>query len=215
MRRPTFLLALVFLAAGVADGAPTPHIHDVPSAIEQALRVSVMIEADGVYGAGVLIDPPRGLILTDYHVVEEMKTPRASLRSGKSGEARIVSFDRQHDLALLSAPALRDPRLEPPTIADASAMRPGEELFSIGMPRKLAYTVSRGIVSFVGREYEGAPYLQIDMNINDGNSGGPVVNSSGELVAVMSFIYRHSNGLTFAMPVAEAARVFPQLQRSR
>jgi S1-C subfamily serine protease len=69
--------------------------------------------------------------------------------------------------------------------------------------------VSRGIVSYVGRQMEGARYLQVDMNINDGNSGGPVVSASGEIVGMMSFIYRRSSGLSFALPTSEIVSAFP------
>jgi serine protease Do len=94
-------------------------------------------------------------------------------------------------------------------MGDASHLQPGEEVFAVGMPRKLPFTVSRGVVSFVGREMEGARYLQVDMNINDGNSGGPVVTSNGEFVGIMSFIYRRSQGLSFALPTNEILAAFP------
>jgi S1-C subfamily serine protease len=64
-------------------------------------------------------------------------------------------------------------------------------------------------VSFVGRPVEGERYLQLDMNINDGNSGGPVVAPNGDVVGVMSFVYRRAQGLSFALPTSEIARAFP------
>ena len=67
------------------------------------------------------------------------------------------------------------------------------------------FTVSRGMVSYVGRRIDGNYYLQSDLATNDGNSGGPVVNDRGEVIAVMTFILRDSQGLAFAVPSAWSA----------
>ena len=202
---------LVLLVAQVAGGdAPTVAGRADPAdAVSHALQLTVTLEGGGTYGAGILIDPPAGLILTSDHVVADMASPRVTAFDGRSGTGRIVSRDRVADLALLSVPELRSPKLRPPRLGDATALRPGEEVFAIGTPRRLPFTVSRGIVSFVGREMEGARYLQLDMAINDGNSGGPVLTRKGEVVGVMSFILRRSQGLAFALPVQYAITAFP------
>src|SRR5204863_177219 len=75
----------------------------------------------------------------------------------------------------------------------------------------LGFTVSRGIVSYVNRELDGARWLQTDLPINDGNSGGPVINARGELVGMMSFILRGAQGMSFALPVNVAMGRFRQL----
>jgi serine protease Do len=202
---------LVLLVAQVAGGdAPTVTARvDPADAVSHALKLTVTLEGGGTYGAGILVDPAAGLILTSDHVVAEMSSPRVTAVDGRSGTARIVSRDRVADLALLSVPELRSPKLRPPRLGDATTLRPGDEVFAIGTPRRLPFTVSRGIVSFVGREMEGARYLQLDMAINDGNSGGPVLTRNGELVGVMSFILRRSQGLAFALPVHYAITAFP------
>jgi len=178
-------------------------------AIGEALQLTVSLEGDGAYGSGILIDPPAGIVLTSQHVIEEMTAPRATAYDGRSGTARVIARDRAADLALLSVRELRSPRLRAPRLADMSSLRPGDEVFAIGTPRRLPFTVSRGIVSYVGREMEGARYLQLDMAINDGNSGGPVLTRRGEVVGVMSFILRRSQGLAFALPLGYAVSSFP------
>jgi S1-C subfamily serine protease len=191
---------------------PAPASTELPAAvtsIDAALRVAVMIEGDGVYGSGILIDPHRGLVLTNHHVVQDMHTMRLTGSTGRTSGGIILAVDVKRDLALVQAPMLIFPNMPPPRLGDAGRLRPGDEVFAVGMPRKLAFTVSRGIVSYVGRELEGTQYLQVDMNINDGNSGGPVVDASGEVVGVMSFIYRRAQGLSFAVPTAEIAAAFP------
>jgi serine protease Do len=203
----------VFLVVFRTSSAPASSfasaVPDRVSAVAAALRVAVMIEGAGVYGAGFLIDPARGIVLTNHHVVQEMHTPRLSTYDGRTGVGVVMAVDKVRDLAIVSAPSLATPGLAPPRFGDASHLSPGDEVFAVGMPRKLPFTVSRGIVSYVGREMEGARYLQVDMNINDGNSGGPVVATSGEIVGMMSFIYRRSQGLSFALPTSEMVSAFP------
>lgn len=191
-----------------AAGFALPPPRDVPEAVAQVSLVTVMIEGGGVYGSGILVDPPRGRILTSWHVVSDMKSPRVTAHDGSAGRAKVLTFDRALDLALLEAPALARPDVAPPRFGDPHRLRPGEEVYAIGSPRKLAFTVSRGIVSYVDREMEGARYVQLDMAINDGNSGGPVFNARGEVLGVMSFILKRSQGLAFALPIDEAARAF-------
>jgi S1-C subfamily serine protease len=210
---PTLALAgIALISIAFLHSRPAPASSQVPdqvAAVDAALRVSVVIEGDGVYGSGILIDPQRGMVLTNHHVVQEMHTPRVTGYSGRTSPAVVLAFDARRDLALLSAPGLVMPDLPAPRLGDAAHLRPGEEVFAVGMPRKLPFTVSRGIVAFVGRELEGERYLQLDMNINDGNSGGPVVDSRGQIVGVMSFIYRRAQGLSFAVPTTEIAAAFP------
>lgn len=200
---PTTAASIVPVPSPVGDGR-------VADAVELVLRATVAIEGDGVYGAGILVDPPRGLVLTSDHVIEDMKRPRVTGYDGRSGVGKVIAVDRKLDLALLECPELVTPDLPRPRLADAGRLRPGEEVFAIGSPRKLFFTVSRGIVSFVGRPMDGARYLQLDMAINDGNSGGPVFTKDGEVVAVMSFILRRAQGLSFALPVAYASTAFAE-----
>jgi S1-C subfamily serine protease len=204
----TLSLIIFRTKAAPASQFDQPHSDSV-NAVAAALRVSVMIEGAGVYGAGILIDPENGIVLTNQHVVQDMHTPKVSAYDGRTGVGVVLAIDKQRDLARLKVPALATPGLPAPRLGDATRLRPGEEVYAVGMPRKLPFTVSRGIVSYVGREMEGARYLQVDMNINDGNSGGPVVAASGEIVGMMSFIYRRSNGLSFALPTSEIAAAFP------
>jgi S1-C subfamily serine protease len=222
LSRPRLRLGFALVAVSIATisfiifrsslGTAAPIVNapaDPIAAVAGALRVSVMIEGAGVYGAGILIDPAHGRVLTNQHVVQDMHTPRVSAYDGRTGVGVVLAVDKVRDIAILSVPALATPGLAAPRMGDAGHLQPGEEVFAVGMPRKLPFTVSRGIVSFVGREMDGARYLQVDMNINDGNSGGPVVNASGEIVGVMSFIYRRSQGLSFALPTSEIVAAFP------
>jgi serine protease Do len=165
-----------------------------------------------VYGAGILADPAQGRVLTSLHVIEDMKSPRVTTRDGRKATAKVVRKDTTLDLALLEAPELVSPALERPRFVDVATLRPGEDVYAIGRPRKLPFSVSRGVVGYIDRDMDGGRYVQLDMNINEGNSGGPVFNRHGEVVGVMSFILRRSQGLAFALPATDALAAFNELR---
>jgi serine protease Do len=190
MMKPLLVLSLLCSVASAA--AP-----------KAALDWAVTVEGDGVYGSGVLIDPSHGLVVTCLHVVSEMKQPRVSFADGASYQAKLVDTDRALDVALLRVPPQKRPA---PLFANADG--PGEEIFAVGAPRHLSFTLSRGIVSFVGRVVDGVHWLQTDLPMNEGNSGGPVVNARGELLGLMSFVYRNAQGLSFALPAHLALERF-------
>jgi S1-C subfamily serine protease len=198
------LLTSHALSAPLVERSPHPI-----DAVAEALRMAVMIEGDRSFGSGILINPAAGIVFTNQHVVDKMRVVRVTTYDGRTGMGTVVAVDEVRDLAVLSVPKLITPGLVPPRIGNAGDLRPGQEVYAVGMPRKLRFTVSRGIVSFVSRKMAGTGYLQIDMNINEGNSGGPVVSGYGELVGMMSFIYRRSQGLSFALPSAELVTAFP------
>ncbi len=210
---PRRLVLLTLVAVTVDGRAAAPSPADPATAIERVLKVTVMLEGNGVYGAGILVDPASGTILTSNHVVSDMKAPRAATRDGRRAAAKVIAVDEKLDLALLSAPELADPETPAPAFADPTVLAAGDALYAAGMPRKLPFSLSRGIVAYPAREMDGVPHLQLDMNINEGNSGGPVFTDGGEIVAVMSFIMRRAQGLAFAVPVTDARAAFPKQWR--
>jgi S1-C subfamily serine protease len=173
-------------------------------AIDRALGLAVTIEGSGQYGAGVLVDAARGLIVTNDHVVQGMSAPSVTFFDGAVAKARVVREDASLDLALLAVAP--QPKRAQARWGDASALHAGDEVFAIGFPRRLGFTVSRGIVSYVDRRLEGMRYLQTDIPINEGNSGGPVIDEEGNIVGLMAFVYRNGQGLSFALPADYASR---------
>ncbi len=170
----------------------------------RALQWSAAIRGDGYYGAGLVVDK-RGYVLTCHHVVKDMKSISVSFQDTGDLPARLVDFDEDLDLALL------DVGVERPVVAPFASFlgaRIGDEVLSVGSPRRMDFTVAWGIVSYVGRRMVGHYYLQTDLPTNGGNSGGPVVNGRGEVVGVMSFNLRQSQGLSFATPIDVAYERF-------
>jgi S1-C subfamily serine protease len=212
IRRFTRLLALALTigitTSALAQPTPQPAIDNRVSGIARALAFTVVIEGSGIYGAGALVAPARGLVLTNYHVVQNMTAPRVTFSDGAQAAGQVIDFDPKLDLALVKIPPQRRPG---PVFAEAGGIQPGEELYAIGNPRHLGFSVARGIVSFVDRQVEGVKYLQTDLPINEGNSGGPLVNARGELVGVMTFVLKRAQGLSFALPASYAPSRFTML----
>lgn len=189
-----------------AGQEPPPRDRENPSArevAERALAVSAFVRGGGVYGAGVVIEPR--YVLTCLHVVEPMKQIRVTTAGGVPQPARIVDRDGKLDLAVLE---LETPSSESARLASAFDVRMGDTVFAMGAPRRMTFSLGRGIVSFVGRTYDGQYYLQTDIATNSGSSGGPVLDELGRVIAVSSFILRDSHGLAFAMPIDHAYRRF-------
>jgi S1-C subfamily serine protease len=170
----------------------------------RALDFSVFVRAGRTYGAGVLVDH-KGHVLTCWHVIEGMEPLRVSFSDGSAYDAVLVDSDRELDLALLRIDRQTDPQLTPASI---TSVQPGDDVYALGAPRKLAFSLGRGMASFVGRPFANAYFLQTDLAMNAGSSGGPVMNDRGEVIAISSFVLRDSEGIAFALPIDYAYRRF-------
>lgn len=151
-----------------------------------------------------------GLIFTNRHVVRSRKTVDVTYSDGTESSADVIFRDREKDLAILR-PA--NPRVKTPLpLCYASYPKPGEEVFVLGNPRGLANTVTKGIVSSVRRaegEFrsvvpEGTTLIQTDAAVNPGNSGGPLLNSNGEVIGIVTFKTSTGEGLNFALSIIDA-----------
>jgi len=176
---------------------------------ERALRSTLFIRVGSTYGAGILLGPS-GLVLTCAHVIEDASPIEVEFGNGARTMAKPIDRDVQLDLALLEITAQPAPGLRIGSIANVSI---GDEVFTMGAPRRMAFSLHRGMVSFVGRDFDGVRYLQTDLPANAGNSGGPVINDRGEIIAIMSFILRESEGIAFALPIDYALERFGERLR--
>lgn len=167
-------------------------------------------------GSGIIMDP-RGYILTALHVVQDVDEIQVALQDGRIFGAQLVGSDTLTDLAVLRIDAGNLPVI--PVNPDYVA-RPGDVVLAIGNPYNLGQTVTQGIVSATGRISLGSGYaefIQMDAAINEGNSGGALVNSRGELVGIASASYqsefssRGSQGIYFALSYQLAERIMQQL----
>jgi S1-C subfamily serine protease len=158
-------------------------------------------------------------VLTNYHVIEDARLIEVTLFDGKTYEAEIVGKDASTDLAVLKIAAPAD-TLFPAEFGDSRNLRVGQRVYAIGNPFGFERTLSTGIISSLNRTLPARnrrlikSVIQIDAAINPGNSGGPLLDSHGRLIGVNTAIASpngQSAGVGFAIPVANIARVVPQL----
>lgn len=156
-----------------------------------------------------------GYIMTNAHVVDGADEVIVTLTDKREFKAKIVGADKRSDVAVVKIEATGLPAVK---LGDVGRLKVGEWVMAIGSPFGLENSVTAGIVSAKQRDTgELLPLIQTDVAINPGNSGGPLINMRGEVVGVNSQIYSRSGGfmgISFAIPIDEAARVSDQLRAS-
>lgn len=163
-------------------------------------------------GSGVIVDRD-GYIVTNYHVIRGAQEIRVQLADGRVGEASVVGTDPDTDLAVLEIDL---PDLPVMSLGRSDSLRIGDVVLAIGNPFGLSQTVTQGIVSATGRGQLGVTtfenFIQTDAAINLGNSGGALVNTSGELVGINTAVVAEQDvGIGFAIPVNLVRGVVGQL----
>jgi S1-C subfamily serine protease len=161
----------------------------------------------------------KGLVLTNNHVVENAENLEVTLADKSKVPAKLVGRDPQNDLAVIRVNVARE-KLTPLRLGDSSQLQVGQMAIAIGNPFGLDRTVTRGVVSAVGRSLKSETgrqirnVIQTDAAINPGNSGGPLLNSRGEVIGVNTVIITPSGGsvgIGFAVPVNTVKKLLPQL----
>ena len=162
-------------------------------------------------GSGFLIDP-RGYILTNFHVVAGAQTIEVILGDKSRYPAKFVGADQRNDVALVKI----DPKgkqLAALTLGDSSTLQVGQKVLAIGNPFGFQSTLTTGVVSALGRTVQTSETtfidaaIQTDASINRGNSGGPLINTHGDVIGINSAIYTPSGtaaGIGFAIPINTA-----------
>ncbi len=171
-------------------------------------------QAEGL-GSGFIIDA-EGHVVTNNHVIDGADKMTVTLHDGTELPARLVGRDPLTDLALLKIEGGDDL----PTIAfgDSERARVGDWVVAIGNPFGFGGSATAGIISARGRDIKSGPYddyLQIDAPINSGNSGGPIVDASGQVIGVNTAIFSPNGGnvgIGFAIPASAAAKVISELK---
>jgi putative serine protease PepD len=165
-------------------------------------------------GSGFVIDP-RGYILTNYHVVEGAQSIEVVLGDQSRHPAKYIGADQRNDVALVKI----DPKgkqLATLKLGDSNAIQVGQKVLAIGNPFGFQSTLTTGVVSALGRTVQTSQTtaieeaIQTDAAINRGNSGGPLINSHGEVIGINSAIYTPSGttaGIGFAIPINTAKNI--------
>ncbi len=164
-------------------------------------------------GSGFILDK-EGHILTNNHVIDNAQKVEVTLSDKHKYKATVVGVDKGHDLALLQINNV--PNLQPATLAESTGLIVGQRVYAIGNPFGLSGTMTRGIISAI-RSIRGPnnnpieDAIQTDAAVNPGNSGGPLLNSRGEVIGITTLIANNgadqSSGIGFAIPVNTAKAV--------
>jgi serine protease Do len=168
-------------------------------------------------GSGFIISQ-NGYILTNAHVVNNASKVTVTLTDRREFEARVVGMDMRTDIAVIKINTNAD--LPVVTIGDSSTLRPGQWVLAIGSPFGFENTVTAGIVSATARAVNSGgyvPFIQTDVAVNPGNSGGPLFNLQGQVVGINSEIYSQTGayeGISFAIPINVAVNVADQLVKT-
>lgn len=189
---------------------------EAPDEMLEMLRRQMPRQQAMSVGSGFIVDKA-GFIITNAHVVENTTRITVKLSTGEEFAAKLIGSDEETDIAVLKIEAGRE--LPSIPFGNSAAMRVGDWVLALGSPFGLSRTVTAGIISNVQRETPlGSAFqkfIQTDASINRGNSGGPLVNMSGEVIGVNSQIATSSgdsNGIGFALPSSEAEKIYQQLR---
>jgi S1-C subfamily serine protease len=202
-------------AADVADKV-SPSVVQIEVTLatdsNSSLRMSGAEGSKKGLGSGVIFTAD-GAILTNNHVIDDAKSVNVKLKDGRVFSATLAGRDPATDLAVLKIDAKGLPAV---TFADSDAARPGEVVLAIGSPLGLSHTVTMGVLSAKGRGGANPveDYLQTDASINAGNSGGPLVNLSGNVVGINTMTASKAQGISLAVPANMSKRVAEQLLKS-
>ena len=172
-------------------------------------------------GSGVIVDGARGLVITNFHVVQNAQAVEVGLKDGRKLPAEPVVLAPELDIAVLKIDAKNLPSLR---LGDSGKLDVGDYVVAIGNPFNLGQTVTNGIISATDRPLgrgDSRRFLQTDAPINPGNSGGPLIDLNGDVVGINSALFSPSQseaaagnvGIGFAIPSNDVKRIVAQAER--
>lgn len=168
------------------------------------------------FGSGFIVDSS-GYVITNAHVVDGAVDIKVGLHDRRELTATLVGSDKSSDIAVLKVDEINLPVVK---IGDSDNIKVGEWVLAIGSPFGFEHTATQGIVSALSRSLPDdtyVPFIQTDVAVNPGNSGGPLFNTAGDVIGVNSQIYSRSGGyqgLSFAIPINVAMSIAEQLRES-
>lgn len=137
-------------------------------------------------------------IITNAHVLDNPNNIILTTYAGETHSAYLVGYEEDKDIAVLG---VTDAKFTPLTIADYKSLNTGDDVYAIGAPKSMAYTLTKGVISAKEREIGKYKYIQTDAAINEGNSGGPLLNDEGNVIGINTLKMSDSEGIGLAIPM--------------
>lgn len=194
MKRVKVLSSLIIVVAILL--ATTLPAKAIGFVAEEAYESVFVVYSGNSLGSGFAVG--KDCIITNAHVIGNEEDVTILTYGGEEYDAYVIGIDEKQDIAVLGVSGVEFPCLE---VVDISSMNTGDDVYAIGAPKSMAYTLTKGVISAKEREVGLDTYIQIDAAINEGNSGGPLLNDSGQVIGVNTLKMSDSEGIGLAIPI--------------
>lgn len=198
------LLSLIIVVAVLF--ASTLSVGAIGFEAEQAYESVFVIYSGNSLGSGFAVG--ENCIVTNAHVIDNPRSITVETYGGTKYKASVLGMNEQQDIAVLIVKDATFPYLD---IADLSTMKTGDDIYAIGAPKGMAYTLTKGGVSAKERMIGNQAYIQIDAAINEGNSGGPLLNNAGQVLGMNTLKMSDSEGIGLAIPISRVCEYLKSL----
>lgn len=204
MKRFKVLLSLVCVLA-ILLAVPLS-AYAIGFSVEETYNSVFVIFSGSSLGSGFAIG--NDCIITNAHVIEDTNDVTIKTYSGEQHIAYVIGIDDRLDIAVLSIKGGDFPYLP---VGNTDEIKDGDDVYAIGAPKSMSYTLTKGIISAKERMIDGYSYIQIDAAINEGNSGGPLLNDMGELIGMNTMKISNSEGISLSIPAYRICEYLKQL----
>lgn len=204
MRTIKVLVSLLVLAA-VLFASVLP-ANAIGFDAEEVYKSVFVVYSGNSLGSGFAIG--ENCIVTNAHVIENVHSITLTSYEGDKYTASLLGIDEDKDIAVL---AIKDASFPYLKMANLSTVKIGDDIYAIGAPKGMAYTLTKGTVSAKERIVENESFIQIDAAINEGNSGGPLLNDAGEVLGMNTMKMTDSEGIGLAIPADRIASTLKEL----
>ena len=188
----SLFLAIIMVAALLTSALS---VNAIGFDAEEAYESVFVVYSGNSMGSGFAVG--ENCIITNAHVIESQRNIVIEDYFGTQYNATLLGIDEYKDLAVLAVKDVSFPYLE---IADLSTMKTGDDIYAIGAPMGMTYTLTKGGISSKERLIENQTYIQLDAPINEGNSGGPLLNDDGQVLGINTLKMLDSEGIGLAIP---------------
>lgn len=176
--------------------ASTLSVRGIGFTAEKIYESVFVVYSGNALGSGFALG--KNCIITNAHVISNVNSVIVRTYGGEQYNAYVVGMDEKQDIAILGVADAEFPFL---TVADYTTMNTGDDVYAIGAPKSMAYTLTKGVISAKERQIGIYSYIQIDAAINEGNSGGPLLNDLGQVIGMNTFKMSDSEGIGLAIHI--------------